>query len=302
MSGSFVPYVKYATRVGKCTVNPVIGKEHEAFLPPVSEGRKRVMIAGGGPGGMQAAITAADRGHDVLLCEKSGTLGGTIQFSDKVWFKKPLKKFMDVLIRRVQERAIRVLLNTPVTPELAGEYAPDTLIIAVGAEPIVPNIPGIDLPHVLRALDLYNEGVTVGRRVVFIGGGLVGCEEGLELAVKGHDVTVLEMRENVAIDAAYLHREALLLEIAKHPSKITLLTDTRCKEIVRDGVVAIDKDGVERLFEADTVIVATGMRSRADVVDSLRGCAPDVQIIGDARRPLRVLEAVRAGYDAGMHL
>ncbi|MFA7620407.1 MAG: FAD-dependent oxidoreductase [Aminobacteriaceae bacterium] len=302
MSGSFVPYVKYATRVGKCTVNPVIGKELEAFFPPISEGKKRVLIAGGGPGGMQAAITAADRGHDVLLCESSGTLGGTIQFSDKVWFKKPLKKFMDVLVRRVQERAIRVLLNTPVTPEFAREYAPDALIVAVGAEAVVPNIPGVNLPNVVRALDLYNDGTTVGKRVVFVGGGLVGCEEGLELATKGHDVTVLEMRENVAIDAAYLHREALLLEIAKHLEKIALLTDMRCKEIVPEGVIAIDKEGVERLFQADTVVVAAGMRSRSDVVDSLRGCAPDVQIIGDARRPLRVLEAVRAGYDAGMHL
>ena len=155
---------------------------------------------------------------------------------------------------------------------------------------------------ILRNLLLAARWTVALSLIAFIGGGLVGCEEGLDLAQRGHRVTVLEMRENVAIDAAYLHREALLLEIAKHPEAITLLTHMRCKEVTPEGVVAVDEAGTTRFFEADTVMVAAGMRPRSEAVESLRDCAPDFLVIGDGWKPRRVLEAVRSGYDAGMHL
>ena len=130
----------------------------------------------------------------------------------------------------------------------------------------------------------------------------MGCEEALELARKGHRVTVLEMRPDLAIDSAYLHREALLLELAKHPDEVTLLTRIRCDEITPQGVRGRDEAGQERFFEADSVLVAAGMKPLREQADALRSCAPDVLVLGDCRKPRRVLEAVRAGYDAGMHL
>ena len=302
MSGSFVPYVKYATRVGVCTVNPTIGKESELFVSVPSKEKKRVLVAGGGPGGMQAAITAADRGHEVILCEKGPSLGGAIRYAEHVSFKQDLKTFRDVLARRVARRAIDVRLNTEVTPELARELAPDVLIVALGAEPVIPPIPGVDGPHVVPAVGMHEAAARIGHRVVVVGGGLVGCEEALELARRGHRVTVLEMRQDLAIDAAYLHRDALLLELAKHPDEVTLLTRIRCDEITPQGVRARDEAGQERFFEADTVLVAAGMKPLRDQADALRPCAPDVLVIGDCRKPRRVLEAVRGGYDAGMHL
>ena len=301
MSGSFVPYVKYPTRVGKCTVNPTIGKEYELFTTVPSEGPKKVLIVGGGVAGMQAAITAHDRGHQVYLCERSSSLGGTISFAEHVSFKADLKKFMDVLIRRVESRDITVMLDTEATEELASRIVPDVIISAIGADPVIPPIPGIDGDNVVLALGMHDEKVSIGKEVVVVGGGLVGCEEGLELAMKGHKVTVLEMRETVAIDSAYLHREALLLEIAKNEDSISLKTEMKCTSITDKGVFALNSEGDELFFPADTVIVAAGMRSR-EGLQSLRDCAQDFLVIGDAKKPRRVLEAVRAGYDAGMHI
>lgn len=303
MSGSFVPYVKYATRAAKCTVNPQIGKETEMFNPPVSEGKKKVLIVGGGPAGMEAAIFAADRGHEVTLCEQSDSLGGAIKYAKHVSFKQDLDKFMHVMEQRVLERGqITLRLNTKVTPELAREIGPDVLIAAVGAKANVPPIPGIDGGNVVFAVGMHESGKTIGHRVAVVGGGLIGCEEALELAKNGHEVTILEMRENVAIDSAYLHREALLLELEKQKDRVAIRCGVRVKAITEKGVEAENSDGKPELFEADTVLVAAGMKPLSDEVEKLRECAPDFQVIGDCLKPRRVLEAVRMGYDAAMHL
>lgn len=303
MSGSFVPYVKYATRAPICTVNPTIGKETELFTPPVTQGKKRVLIAGGGVAGMQAAITAHDRGHEVILCEASDRLGGALQYAAHVSFKADLDAFMHVMENRVRQRSgIDLRLSTRVTPELAQEMKPDVLIAAVGAKAVKPPIAGIDGENVMLAVGMYESGKTAGRRVVVVGGGLIGCEEALELSKGGREVTVLEMREAVAIDSAYLHRDALLLELQKVEDRVKLRCNMTVREITPEGVRAVDKNGQETLFACDTVLVAAGMQPLSEEVEGLREGAPDFLVIGDCLRPRRVLEAVRMGYDAGMHV
>ena len=303
MSGSFVPYVKYATRAAKCTVNPQIGKELEVFNPPVSGGRKKVLIAGGGPAGMEAAVRACDRGHQVILCEKTDSLGGAIKYAKYVSFKQDLDKYMHVMEQRVLNRKeITLFLNTTVTPEMAEELKPDVLVMAIGAKAFIPPIPGIDGKNVVPAVGMHENHAAIGNRVVVIGGGLIGCEEALELAKNGHEVTVLEMREDVAIDSAYLHREALLLELEKQKEHVKLFCNMSCSEIRENGVTAVAKNGEERFFAADTVLVAAGMRPFTEETEKFRYCAPDFQVIGDCYRPARVLEAAKMGYNVAMHL
>jgi NADPH-dependent 2,4-dienoyl-CoA reductase/sulfur reductase-like enzyme len=247
---------------------------------------------------MQAAITAADRGHEVILCEKSRRLGGTLVYAKREYFKEDTRKLTEVLIRRVRKRPIRLMMGTEVTPEVVRGISPDVLIAAVGAEPIIPDIPGVKNRNVVVAASMYDEDA-IGERVVVIGGGLVGCEEGLHLAHLGREVTILEMLEKAAADAPYLHWLGLMRELEK---SVRLETRIKCTRITEGGVFAVDERGEERFYEADTVLLAVGLKPRTDVVESLRNCAPDFSVIGDCLQTATVMEALHMGYFSAMNI
>ena len=206
----------------------------------------------------------------------------------------PFKEFQ---IHRIGSLPVRVLLNTEITPDLVALERPEVLIMAVGAEPIIPMIPGIDKKSVILATEVYDEKIMVGNKVAVIGGGLVGCETGLYLAQKGKDVKVIEMLEDVALEANIMHRRALMLELEK---SVQIKAGLKCAEITDKGVTVVNKEGTQTLIEADTNIVAVGYKSRSGIVDALRGAAPEFMEIGDCVKPRKVLQAVRTGYDAGM--
>ena len=299
ISESFVPYVKYSSRLTRCSVNPVAGREYTekdvcpALIP------KKVLVIGGGPAGMEAAITLADRGHQVILAEKSGRLGGAIRFAGHVSFKSKLDQLMQVLIRRVERRKITVMLNTGMTPELARSLRPDAIVCAIGADPIVPPVPGVDLEIAVSAVGMHEHMEEIGQNVVILGGGLVGCEESILLGELGKKVTVLEMKPELCRDAPFLHHEAVLLEMER--LGITARTGMRCTGILPDGVMA-EQDGKEIKLPADTVIIAAGLAPKLDEAESFRSCAPEFWKIGDCRQARNVRLAIHEGYDAGSYI
>lgn len=299
ISESFVPYVKYSSRLIRCTVNPVAGREYTEKDVRPARVPKKVLVIGGGPAGMEAAITLADRGHRVILVEKSDSLGGAIQFAQYVSFKSKLDKFMRVLIRRVERRKVTVMLNTTMTPELAREMKPDAIVCAIGADPIIPPVPGVEQDNVVLAVGMHQRMDQIGQNVVVLGGGLVGCEEGVLLAQQGKRVTVLEMKPELCRDAPYLHHEAVLLELEKLGA--VTHTNTRCTQILPDGVLA-QQNGQEVKFPADTVVIAAGLTPRMEEAESFRGCAPEFWKIGDCKQARNVRMAMHEGYDAGSYI
>ncbi|MCX6649571.1 MAG: FAD-dependent oxidoreductase [Candidatus Bathyarchaeota archaeon] len=298
ISQNFTPYVKYPRGIVQCVVNPIIGREYESRFVQASGGKKKVLVVGGGPAGMQAAITAADRGHEVILCEKGKRLGGTLLYAEHEYFKEDIRKLTEVLIRRVQKRPIKLMIGTEVTPKVVRKISPDVLIAAVGAEPIIPNIPGIKNKNVVVAASMYDE-AAIGKKVVVIGGGLVGCEEGLHLAHLGREVTILEMLEKAAPEAPYLHWLGLMKELEKSAKLETRVKVTRVTE---GGMFAVNEKGEERFYEADTILLAVGLKPRTEMVESLRNSAPDFVVIGDCQRPATVMEAIHMGYFSAMNI
>ncbi|MGI5971078.1 MAG: FAD-dependent oxidoreductase [Oscillospiraceae bacterium] len=284
----------------KCTVNPIMGRELEnQFAFPAAE-PKRVLIAGGGPAGMQCALTAVSRGHEVTLCEKGPALGGMLNKATHESFKNDLERYRQYLIRQVQKSGIKVLLNTDVTAEYVNAMEPDVLVIAVGASPVVLPLPGMDGGNVLMATEMYDNGEPeIGKRVAVMGGGLVGCEIAVGLHSRGHEVHIIEMQDDYAPECNHYHKIALTAELEKG---VHLHLGVRCAEITPKGVRGNDvKTGEDVFVEADTVISCFGLRSRSDAVDALyRANVPHIIHIGDCAYPRQVTQAVHEGHNAAM--
>lgn len=283
-------------RVMRCSVNPVIGRECEVFHPQPTYVHKKILIAGGGPAGMQAALEAVKRGHEVVLCEASDRLGA-LRFADNdTWFKRPMRRYRDSQVEKVLRCGAEIRLNTRVTKAVVDEVKPDVLICAVGSEPFAVPVPGHDGDNVLFGAYLTRETV-LGEKLVIIGGGFIGCEEAVDLARKGHDVTILEMIDDLAVNCGRMHRIALMHEIETN-EHIHPATGMRCTRITGDGVYAADRDGNEIFYPCDHVIMASGMRSRSAEVDALRGLVREFYVIGDANRAQKIMNGTRDAYDA----
>lgn len=287
------------TQTRICALNPEIGREYEAKFEKPATKSKRVLVVGGGPGGMQFAVTAAGRGHKVTLCEKSDALGGNLRSEYNVPFKAAFPKYTATMARRMELAGVEVRLNTEVTPEYVREFAPDALIIAVGAESLILPLPGMDSHRVIPGTELEKREHEIGKKVVVLGGGMVGCESGLYLAKTGREVTIVEMRDTVAPDSNPRHRPALMKQLEEYT---TVRTGLRGKAVTDKGLLCEDGDGNELLLEADTILSASGLRPLTRVVDSLRGTAPIVQVIGDCVRPDIIRGATFRAYHAALDL
>ncbi len=288
-----------STSTRRCTVNPLIGREDEGDVVYPAPIRKKVLVAGGGPGGLYAAYTAARRGHQVILCEKEDKCGGILKSEQALPFKYEMYQLSGTYEKLAREAGVEIRLNTPVTKEYVEKEAPDALIIAVGSEPLVPPIEGLDGDNVVIVNNYYLEKDKVTDDVVVFGGGLAGCECAVHLGMEGKHVSIVEMRDRLAPDANVRHRPLLMAEIDKYAK---VYTNHRGLKVTAEGIVCADAEGNEVLIPGTTVICALGQRSRKNLVDELRGTAPFVRVIGDAERVSTITNAVYWGYHAALDI
>lgn len=285
-----------------CTINPytVWPASHHKVLPelmPAPGASRKVLIVGGGCGGLQAAITAADRGHQVILCEKSDALGGLLRFTDHTDHKIDIRNFKDLLIREVMKRPVDVRLNCEVTPEMIAEIAPEAVILAAGSDDLILPIEGIE--NAVTAMEVYkNDFVGLGRSAILLGGGLVGCEAAADYIDHGIETTIVEMKGSLMPETTGLYRTAVHDFIDKNGGKYEV--NAKVVKVGKDFVVA-EQNGQEITLRADTVVNAMGRR--AHKTDALKAAIHvPVWEIGDCVRARQIGDAVREGWTAAMEI
>ena len=282
------------TRRRACAINPEIGHELESLNVIKLDKKKKVLVAGGGVAGMQAALTAANRGHEVILCERNGELGGILNCEKKVPFKARLDEYLRRQAGRVYDSGVDVRLNAVVTKDTALKAAPDVIIAALGARPVKPNIPGINGGNVHYAEDVYLNPDLAGKRVLILGGGLVGTELAVFLAGMGRDVTIMELLPALNDGGNMVHFNALRIELEK--LDIALALATAATGISEKGVTGQNASG-HKLYAADTVVVAVGQKPLWDEATGLLFCAPEFHQIGDCRTPRNIMQATTEAYN-----
>ncbi len=284
-----------------CSVNPRY--HHEDFIPK-SVGRaerpRRVVIVGAGPGGMRAAITASERGHEVTLIERDGELGGELRFIARESHKGEVVRLLDYYRTQVARHDIDVRLGTEATPELVASLEPDALVIAVGAREMVPPVEGIDNPKVLLATQAIESIDALGQHVVVLGGGSIGCEVALELAEKGRDVTVVERSGSLAANANSMYREALRQKFELH-TNIHVALSASCTKVGDDVVSYEDATGTHEVAY-DHMVVSTGLAPRIDLVESFFGICRNTTAIGDCTHPSSIMNATFEGHSFALSI
>ncbi|HLC25370.1 MAG TPA: FAD-dependent oxidoreductase [bacterium] len=303
-----------------CTVNARAGYEGEREIGQ-SGHPKRVLVIGGGPGGMEAARVAALRGHRVTLWEKKKSLGGQFRLAAALEEKKEYLNLISYLETQLRILGVEVVLEKEATAQDILALQPDVLVVASGARPISPKIPGATSAGVVQAHEVLAERIPVGERVIVIGGGGVGCDTALLLASAGEsemtplqylqhfqllpgeepangekprrEVTLIEMLPRVGTDIGRTTRWSTLMTLKEHGIKI--LTETRAEEITSEGVWVTGNDG-RKFLPADTVVLAIGALPESRLFEELEGKIPEVHLVGDASKPRKALDAIHEAF------
>ena len=281
-----------------CSVNPLAGKEGEFAIAPAKKSKK-VFVIGGGPGGMEAAMTAAVRGHKVTLYDRGNELGGKLLIASIPPYKGELQNLVTSLASRARKAGVEIRLKSDVSQALIEKEKPDVLIMATGSSSLIPNIPGVADPNVVLAEDVLTGARTVSGNVIIVGGGMVGCEtaEFLLERTKGvTQVTVIEMLNRMADNVSPTYRPFFLARLKKEGIKME--TNTLVQEITKEGV-KVEQKGVASFFKGDAVVLAVGFKSNQTLDEKTRAKIPEVYEIGDCAKPRMIKDAIEEGFSIG---
>lgn len=283
----------------QCSVNPRFRRENRMELKmPFCFSKKQVVVVGAGVAGMTAALSAGEQGHHVTLLEKEDALGGLLRWAGEGPFKEDLRAYLAYLKRQIEKSDIDVRLNTTVTAGLLEALKPDRLILALGSGARSLNVPGAE--RMLDACDAIAHPERLGQNVVIIGGGSNGCELGLEWALEGKEVTIIEMTEELASNGNELYRIGLRQHMERQKN-LHILTGAVC-QAVEEGRVLVSVNGETKILPCDTVVNAAGRVSNSEEAKALYGICADTVLIGDCERPGAVVDAVNQAYFVGKSL
>lgn len=280
-----------------CSVNPRLGNElHD--IPKVSR-PKRILIVGAGPAGLEAAITLAQRGHLVTVIDRNNRIGGAVNIACKPPYKAELRDLINYYETMLRKYGVKLMLGRELDDSVIDEVKPEVIIAAMGAKPIIPQVPGVDKPHVTTAVEILEREEVPEGQVVVIGGGGVGLDVADYLSEKGVKVVIVEMLPQVGQDVPRVSRWVQLARLRR--KGVEVMVNTRLVAIEDDGVV-VEQNGRRKKIEARRVVLSVGMTPNNKVIDELRGRGFTVFAIGDCHRPARILDAIKSGYEIGLIL
>jgi 2,4-dienoyl-CoA reductase-like NADH-dependent reductase (Old Yellow Enzyme family)/thioredoxin reductase len=279
-----------------CSVNACVGQERACKITKAAK-IKNVLIAGGGPAGMEAAITATLRGHKVIIYEQQSQLGGKLILAATPPHKDEIGPFKDYLVSQVKKSGIQVELGKKVTLSVIKKLQPDVLVLAAGSLPLFPKIPGIQCPNVILAEEVLS-GRETGQKVIVIGGGLVGCETAEFLAQQKKSVTIVEMLAEIATGVGHSFKAGLVNRLSA--SGVTMLTGMQCQKITANSAVVAGKSGDEQPINADTIVLAVGAKPNGELAKTAAATVPEIYVVGDCLEPRRIINAIGEGRRTGM--
>ena len=284
----------------RCSVNPETGNEGR-FRYSKADRSKQVWVVGGGPGGLKAAEIAALRGHQVKIFEKKNELGGRVRLGANPPQKQVLNEFIDYLVRRVKSLGITIEMGKAFTSDMLEPVKPDVVVVATGASPQFPNWKGIEESGALSVDDVLSDGADIGARVLVVGGGGTGAEIADLLSEIGKKVTLVEMLEDIASDLVNHLQHYLKQRLTQ--KGVAVLTSTRVKALGKGYVMIEDASGVRKLDDFDTIVLALGSEKSNDAIyKNLEGKVSELHVIGDARQPREIVDAVYEGEEIAVKL